>query len=459
MQKKFQILLSLSVLTITVVGLFLGIAVFNKEMYREMINDVAEDNKFIGKEIVRIIRDLNIMTNEEDKLVAALQNICEETHLPNDGFICAANMDGDLVAIPQRVSGGEKMNILNQPLKTISGNDTINFYDLGKTDEFTGMIESPNGDYDIVYSLPVEGTGMRILVHQNRVSIQKTAEKHMKQIRLWGLVVSIFISVMVYVVTDRIISRYQFKVEKLNLKLQTKNRELEIIGNQRKELIHVLSHDLANPLGSILTGTELMDVSEENREFVDIIKSSAENGLGIINFIRQILALEDGKLDVNIENISLNEAISISEQMLYRKLHDKKIKLVKEVPAKLYVRAEKYSFSNSVINNLLTNAIKYSSPGAVIYIKAEVKDNKVRLSVKDSGIGIPDEILDNLFDLSKKTNRLGTEGEHGTGFGMPLVKKFVEHYNGSVSIKTKTKDESPEGHGTEIIITLEKAEV
>jgi len=75
--------------------------------------------------------------------------------------------------------------------------------------------------------------------------------------------------------------------------------------------------------------------------------------------------------------------------------------------------------------------------------------------VTDPGIGIPKETLKRLFDLTSATSRPGTEGEEGTGFGMPLIKSFVEHYGGKIEVESKEQGDGAENHGTTIRIWLD----
>ena len=103
---------------------------------------------------------------------------------------------------------------------------------------------------------------------------------------------------------------------------------------------------------------------------------------------------------------------------------------------------------NSIFNNLLTNAIKFSNKGENILITALKKKDFVEIIFKDNGIGIPEEIIRNIFNVKKSNSRQGTDGESGTGFGMPLVKKFINEFNGSIDI------ESSINIGTSIIIHL-----
>jgi signal transduction histidine kinase len=110
-----------------------------------------------------------------------------------------------------------------------------------------------------------------------------------------------------------------------------------------------------------------------------------------------------------------------------------------------------------VINNILTNAIKFSRLGSEVEINASYENrlNKARISIKDHGIGMPKSLIEKIFDISEQTSRTGTSGEIGTGFGMPLVKKFVSEYGGQIEVRSVEEHENSMSHGTEFIILLE----
>jgi signal transduction histidine kinase len=91
---------------------------------------------------------------------------------------------------------------------------------------------------------------------------------------------------------------------------------------------------------------------------------------------------------------------------------------------------------HQILGNLLSNAIKFSQEKSDICIKLEKSNNKTFIFIKDSGVGIPNNILINLFDIHANTNRLGTTGEVGTGFGLPIVKTYVEKLDGQIFVSS-----------------------
>ena len=216
---------------------------------------------------------------------------------------------------------------------------------------------------------------------------------------------------------------------------------------EQKEMLHILCHDLANPFASVLS---VLDIVEEDNfsEYSDLLKRSAENGLGIIELIRQMRKLDEKPL--TLETISLTDALSESVEMLSSKFQNKGIHVNRKFDKDFIIRAEKRSLINSVINNILTNAIKFSHPNGQIDIMSKESGRNILLSVSDYGIGIPVDALETIFDVNKSVSRTGTAGEEGTGFGMPLVRKFMNAYGGEIEI------ESEAGQGTTIWLTFVK---
>jgi len=179
-------------------------------------------------------------------------------------------------------------------------------------------------------------------------------------------------------------------------------------------------------------------------------------GIDIINLIREMRAVEDKKLP--LEKINLFRIINDATQLHNENLSKKEIKVDINIPDSLDIIAEPRSFVNSVVNNILSNAIKFSYKNSTIIISAHKTEHGIELSFQDSGMGIPDALMEQLFSLQKHTNRLGTEGEKGTGFGMPLIKKFIHLYGGEIKINSKDIKKNKNDHGTQVILTL-KSEI
>lgn len=233
---------------------------------------------------------------------------------------------------------------------------------------------------------------------------------------------------------------------------------IQEISEERREMLHILCHDLANPFYSIVSLVEMLKIIEEEEEenIPELIERSANHGLSVINLVREMRALDEKKHELKLTSVNLREVIEECVLLLRNRFQEKKIDVELDIPQDIVVLVDLTSFVNSVVNNLLTNASKFSFENSKIVIEAKKAENIVTFIVRDFGIGMPKDLLHDIFDVSKTTSRDGTLGEPGTGFGMPLVKKFVNAYGGTINIESTEKtDDTKEGeHGTTIILTL-----
>ena len=225
---------------------------------------------------------------------------------------------------------------------------------------------------------------------------------------------------------------------------------------EHQELLHVLCHDLTNPMGLVLSFMELI---EEDPKIYNDVKSTMAaamtSGLALIDIIREMRAFDE-KHQLKLEPINLKKTLEKSISMLQQKFSDKKITVDMMLEEQFEVMAEENLMINSIFNNILTNAIKFSHEASKIQIRSQIKDNRVSLSFRDFGIGMSPRLVRDIFNVTKSTNRPGTNGERGTGFGMPLIQKFIEAFGGKIEVTSKEKyDAQPDDHGTTVRIEFD----
>ena len=150
--------------------------------------------------------------------------------------------------------------------------------------------------------------------------------------------------------------------------------------------------------------------------------------------------------------MNIKEIVSELSGLFEQNLQQKKIKLDYMDCTNCDVVADK-KMVNTIIRNLVSNAIKFTPEGGKITITGKEVDSKYEISVQDTGVGIPEDKLDKLFDPAGNHSTLGTKKEKGTGLGLILCKEFVEVHNGELSV------ESEVGKGTTFSFTLAKANV
>lgn len=249
--------------------------------------------------------------------------------------------------------------------------------------------------------------------------------------------------------------------EKLKESYQTIQSQNELLAQQnmeRKEFIHILCHDLLNPIGNIKSVVQLItEFPDCGPDLMEALVISSDVAMETINLVRNYMAIESGKKTVTLESVNLKELVDKAVELLKLRFQKKEIALEVDVPSDLFVFVEKVSFVSSVLSNLLTNALKFSYRNSRVEVIACKSGNgMVQVCIKDHGIGIPEKLLSDIFKINKVTSRSGTEEEVGTGFGMPLVKKYIDFYGGNIQIHSK--NESSQEKGTEVILTLKTEE-
>ncbi|MGK5091077.1 hybrid sensor histidine kinase/response regulator [Deltaproteobacteria bacterium TL4] len=248
---------------------------------------------------------------------------------------------------------------------------------------------------------------------------------------------------------------------RVNTHLQLKfSRETVLKQNyELNELIHVLCHDLSNPLLSIIFSLE---AAKSKPNYMDPMRiermlSCAKQQAALIQQVRQLRAITEGKYEIVLKSVNLKTAIEDSLKILEHQFIEKDIEPVLTVEKDYFIFAESVSLVHSVLNNILTNALKFSHPGSEVMITVYDIGRTTALSVKDHGIGIPEDLLDKIFDVNKVTTRFGTNDEKGSGFGMPLVHKFMLLYEGKIEISSREERQDADDYGTNVILTFKTA--
>lgn len=226
-------------------------------------------------------------------------------------------------------------------------------------------------------------------------------------------------------------------------------------------LVSLLTHDVANPLTGLLGILSLLEhrFQGADHEYFLRMFSCASDIQAIVENVRLLRATANGKISLRLTPVDLIEYLDRTIAVLKGRLQEKGIELVKTYEltsgSAIRVTAEPVSLQFSVLQNILSNAIKFSHPGSRIVVSIEPCAGRVLLIVRDHGVGIPSAMLPHLFEPATVTTRAGTRGERGTGFGLPLVKMFVERYGGSIAISSR---ESGDDAGTQVVLNLPLAQ-
>lgn len=243
--------------------------------------------------------------------------------------------------------------------------------------------------------------------------------------------------------------RTQLLLRAQQLEIAEKNTEL-------KEMLQIVCHDVANHFCVL---NICLDLARRPRpmsleSLVPRMAAAVRNGVGLTALVRDLRRTEDK--GVSLQAVSLGKVLDEALLLAEDRMRDKQMTVTRNVPD-VEVMGEPCALTNSVFGNIISNAIKFSHPGGAIDISAQVDDDVVRVKLRDRGVGMPPNVAERLFDVTKSHSRRGTAGEGGTGFGMPLMRKFVLLFGGSVEVTTRESATHPDDHGTEFTIGLKLA--
>lgn len=230
----------------------------------------------------------------------------------------------------------------------------------------------------------------------------------------------------------------------------------EDVSRDRQKILSILFHDISNLLhvAFFKTSPMLYEKYTKNNTFdkeMAKVHKSLQMMSELIKYVKELESFKSGKRKMSIERVHVEEVLQDVEFVFKDKLLKKDLTLEIDVREDIYVEANKSAIFNNVLNNFVSNAIKFSPPNSTIRIKVEESKDFVDLSISDSGIGMPQTIIDNLFEFDKKTSRKGTNGEPGSGFGMPIAKSAIELFGGKLAVESK------ENVGTTFKVTLKKS--
>lgn len=238
--------------------------------------------------------------------------------------------------------------------------------------------------------------------------------------------------------------KYVQKLEETNQKTQLQNKafleqtkQLENINNVKDKLFSIVSHDLKDSLSSINGFIELLkDGSLSKKEFDDLIPELSENANNASLLLYNLLNWSKSQMQSLKPSPSLFDIQEVFEEkikLIDQRLENKGIKLINH-SLKDFAYADR-SMMEIVIQNLLTNALKFSKKNDTITVSNHINNGKCIISIADTGVGIPQKHIEQLFETSNYTT-IGTNNEKGTGLGLSICKELVELNGGKIWVES-----------------------
>ena len=224
--------------------------------------------------------------------------------------------------------------------------------------------------------------------------------------------------------------------------MKLKNEELTSLNATKDKFFSIIAHDLKSPFNSIIGFSSLLSrqISEKDYEgikkYATIIQESSQQALDLLVNLLEWSRSQTGKMLFTPEDVDVAFLISQSVGVLIGAAQQKQIAVHKQMPANLVVRADN-AMVNTILRNLISNAIKFTNPGGSIVISAERNAEELLISVADNGVGINQVSIDKLFRIEETYSTLGTQKEKGSGLGLLLCKEFVEKHGGRIWVESE----------------------
>jgi len=314
------------------------------------------------------------------------------------------------------------------------------------------LIQGDKNDQDLMKKQSLYDIGQKEAEIGKLVETSEEREKDLQNERRFRNILVIVIALILIIValivyfyilqqrSNRVLQQAHERVNKQNLELQELNAT-------KDKFFSIISHDLKGPLNSLtsfsgllINHTESLS-KEEIQMFARDFDKTLKNLFALLENLLEWSRSQTGNIEFKPEPFDLGMVLEENRQLLKAQAENKKITIVNENTESLIVHAHQNSV-NTVVRNLISNAIKFTPDEGTITLKLKRNGADVMVSVTDTGVGMSEVVVNKLFRLDAKLTTKGTANEKGTGLGLILCKEFIEKNGGRIWVK------SVEGEGS-----------
>lgn len=316
--------------------------------------------------------------------------------------------------------------------------------------DLTGDIRNDAGLYELnkfgwhnkdrIFVLKVPNTQWYIMHFEKRIDFLKDIIS--AELPVFASV--LFLLVIIYLLLYS--NRLRIENEKAKIKAENAN-------STKDKFLSIIAHDLRSPFSGLLGFSDLLydnlnnNDAEQQKRYIRVIHEQIRNFHKLLENLLIWVQFQKEGISFNPVELALHNIAEETLEPLKPLADNKLIQLFNNIPREIKVVSDK-SMLDTIIRNLVSNAIKFTPKSGKIYISAKIKDQYVELKIMDNGTGISKDKIAELFEISKKTSTKGTEGESGTGLGLILCKEFVELQRGEIWV------ESEGGKGTAFYFSI-----
>ncbi len=239
---------------------------------------------------------------------------------------------------------------------------------------------------------------------------------------------------------EQIIKETQ-KLYELNEKLYQSEAELREVNASKDKFFNIMAHDIKSPLSGFQSMLEVMAINyerlsvEENKKFISLLQKTSKQLFDLLENLLNWSRSQTGTLEFNPSKTDLRNVIEATLKLYRNNLESKNIKANLQIELS-DITADTFML-NTIIRNLISNAIKFSFDNSEIDIVANKKDQNLHISIQDYGVGIKEEDISKLFRIDVNHTTIGTKKEAGTGLGLIICKEFTERHGGTINVDSK----------------------
>ena len=226
------------------------------------------------------------------------------------------------------------------------------------------------------------------------------------------------------------------------IKLRDNEAKLTKLNKGKDKFFSIIAHDLKSPFNGMLGLLEIIskdyyEYSDEQRlKIIQMSHYSALNAFNLLSDLLEWARLQNEQFEIKKEKLNLKETINKNIELYNKNASEKEIIINNDVNPNIYITADKNSIF-SVVSNLLNNAIKFTKTGGNIEFEAKQINNDIELSIKDDGVGMTQDTINNLFLIDENITTLGTNNEKGTGLGLAICNDLVTKNNWKMNLESQ----------------------
>lgn len=224
--------------------------------------------------------------------------------------------------------------------------------------------------------------------------------------------------------------------------LKNTQNHLQELNATKDKFFSIIAHDLKNPFNALIGFSELIYKNTEKYSTERIqqlalrMNTSAKQAFNLLENLLSWSRIQTGNLTPKIQTLHAVDLLTETHQLFLASADAKNIAISLNYRELIYVNADRQML-NTVLRNLITNAIKFTHPHGIIELKLEVKNQEVIFSITDNGIGIEKDYIDKIFKIENRYSKPGTADEKGTGLGLILAKEFIELHSGQIWVESE----------------------